>query len=91
MEARKQARGANAEALVMWKKEDKERVARNNEVCCKHKEAMAVWEEAHKATRATKKRSTLEKPTPGIIEKGTKRPTGLKQASDGKQNDEDDN
>jgi hypothetical protein len=78
---------------VLWKKEDKERVARNNEVRHKHKEAMTVWEEAHKATRAMKKRFTLEKPTLGVIEKGTKRPTGPKHAevaSDGEQNDEED-
>ena len=60
-EARKDARGANAEALGLWKKEDKERVARNNEVRRNHKEAIAVWEEARKAARATKKRFTLKK------------------------------
>jgi hypothetical protein len=92
-EARKQARGATAEALGLWKKEDKERVARNNEVRRNHKEAMAVWEEARKATRAAKKCFMLKKPVPGVIEKGTKRPTGPKHAevaSNGEQNDEDD-
>jgi len=84
---------ANAEALVLWKKEDKERVARNNKVHCKHKEAMTVWEEAHKATRAAKKCFTLKKPMLGVIEKGTTQPTGPKHAemaSDGKQNDKED-
>ncbi|KIM83159.1 hypothetical protein PILCRDRAFT_69879, partial [Piloderma croceum F 1598] len=92
-EARKQAQVANAEALVLWKKEDKEKVAKNNEVRRKHKEAMIVWEEAHKAAQAAKKRFTLGKPTLGVIEKGTKRPTGPKYAevaSDGEQNDEED-
>ena len=80
--------------MVLWKKEDKERVARNNKVRRKNKEAMAVWEEAHKATRAAKKCFTLKKHTPGVIEKGTKQPMGPKHAevaSDGEQNDEDDN
>ena len=90
-EARKDARGANAEALGLWKKEDKKRVARNNEVRRNHKEAMAVWEEARKAAWATKKRFTLKKPVPGVIEKGTKRPTGPKHAEvaiDGEQDDD---
>lgn len=67
-------------------------MARNNEVRRNHKEAMAVWEEACKATQATKKRFTLKKPVPGVIEKGTKRPMGPKHAeaaSDGKQDDDD--
>ena len=84
---------ANAEALVLWKKEDKERVARNNEVRRKHKEAMTVWEEACKAARAAKKHFTLEKPTLGVIKKGTKQPMGPKHAevaSDGEQNNEED-
>ena len=45
-EASKQVQGDNAEALGLWKREDRGRVERNNKVCCKHKKAMAVWEEA---------------------------------------------
>jgi hypothetical protein len=58
--------------LALWKKEGKERVARNNEVHCKHKEAMTVWEEARKVAQAAKKHFTLKKPMPAVIEKGTK-------------------
>ena len=66
---------------------------RNNEVHCNHKEAMTLWEEARKAAQAAKTCFTLKKPVPGVIEKGTKRPMGSKHAevaSDGEQNDEDD-
>ena len=51
-----------------------------------------VWEEAHKATWAMKKCFMLVNPVPGVIEKGTKWPTGPKHAelaSDGEQNDKD--
>ena len=62
-EERKKWRGEMAEALVVWKREDKERKERNVERCERYKKAIELWEKACDAmqSKPESQKSTLHK------------------------------
>ena len=72
---RKKWRGEVAEALVVWKKEDKERKQRNVKCCARYKKAMAMWEKACDTERSKpRKHFTQAKPTQEKLEGHVPRP-----------------
>jgi hypothetical protein len=88
--SRREAREGIAEALALWKEEEKARKQRNVVRRERYQEAVKEWEQERDAVKAPKRRFRVVKPTQEGIEKPVARPKPSSAAKESSEDEEDD-